>query len=91
MVVVRKNLNLSLNDNVFSPKVIVRDEPLLTIYYKRIGSKEGSKSFPTFSINTYLPNYTANSRVLIRFGSLTFNTSIPSACSLPIFLINLFA
>ena len=71
--------------------MIVNDEPLFTIYYNKIGSNDGSKSLPTFSINTHLPNYTANSNVLIKFGSFTFNTSIPSACSLPIFLINLFA
>ena len=86
-----KNLNFSLKVKVLSPKVIVKDDPDLTTYCNRIGSNDGSKSLAIFSIRTHLPNYTANSKVLIKLLSFSFNTSIPSSCSLPKFLINLLA
>lgn len=63
----------------------------MTIYYCKIDSRLGSKSVPTFSNKTILPNYTDNSIVFIKLGSFIFIISIPSLCSLPIFLINLLA
>jgi len=38
---------------LFSPSL---KDPLLSTYFKRIGSSAGSRSSPTFSISTHLPN-----------------------------------
>ena len=90
-VVVMKNLNFSLNVKVLSPSVMLHYDPDFTTYCNNMGSKDGSRSLPTFSMSTHLPNYTASSRVLIKLVSFNLSTSIPSSCSLPRFLMYLLA
>ena len=84
------SLKLWLQGIYLSPSLTF---PLLSTYLRRIGSRAGSISSPTFSSNTHLPNWMASSKFLSRLGSLVFTAS---KLSLPIsstakFLTNLLA
>ena len=87
-----KNLNELLYERVFSPIWITPESepPVFTTSWAKIGSKEASSYFWTFSRRTHFPYWTANSKVLM-IDSPILTTSMPSGCYLAIFLINLFA
>jgi len=66
------------------------EPPVLTTYWAKIGSKDASSYFWTFSNKTHFPYWTASSRVLM-IESPIFTTSIPSGCYFARFLMNLLA
>lgn len=63
----------------------------MTTFCNKTGYSEGSRSLPTPSKRTHLPNWIASSIVLIKLASVVLTTLIPYSCLDPRFLINLLA
>ena len=87
-----KNLNALLYERALSPICMIpeSDPPERWTSWAKIGSKDASSYFWTFSSKTHLPYWTASYKVLINVYT-TLTTSIPSGCYFDKFLINLFA
>jgi ABC-type glucose/galactose transport system permease subunit len=80
------NLKEGENGTTLSPKAIESEPAVLTTFYCKIGSNDGSRVSTQSSIMSHFPFYKQISNTFIKLGFFAFEYSAPSLTDFAIFI-----